>query len=321
VNFAVFYFRAWRWKPLLEPLIPASRFRSRFSAVTIGFMANNLLPARIGEFARAYALSRSEPIPVSASLASLVVERLFDGIFVVLFLLIAMGSPGFPTVAAVGGRDVGDAAAVLGAVFGVAIVVLLATVLWPRVAVALFERTAARFLPERIRDRVTDVVRAFLSGLGVLRHPGLLLRVAGWSAALWLVNALSFWIGIHAFGLDIPFVGAVFLQSAIALAVSVPLNAPGFFGLFEAGVRFGLVDVWGADANHAVGFAIVFHIATFIPVTAVGLWYASRLGLTFGEVSHSEEAVEEAASSEWTVPRRLDGDAGEADGSSPGAGR
>jgi glycosyltransferase 2 family protein len=223
----------------------------------------------------------------------------------VLFLLIALGSPGFPTVDAVGGRSVGDAAAVLGVVFGAAIVVLLAMVLWPGVAVALFESTAARMLPRRIRARVSDVLRAFLSGLGVLRHPGLLLRVAAWSAALWTVNALSFWIGIHAFGLDIPFVGAVFLQSAIALVVSVPLNAPGFFGLFEAGVRFGLVDVWGVDANHAIGFAIVFHIATFIPITAVGLWYASRLGLSLDEVSHSEEAVEEAAASEWTVPQRL----------------
>ena len=93
---AVFPLRALRWRPLLRPVHPGSRFQPRFAATCIGFMANNLLPARVGEFARAYALSRLEPVRASASFGSLVVERIFDGITVVTLLLIALAWPTFP---------------------------------------------------------------------------------------------------------------------------------------------------------------------------------------------------------------------------------
>ncbi|HSJ32579.1 MAG TPA: lysylphosphatidylglycerol synthase transmembrane domain-containing protein, partial [Longimicrobiales bacterium] len=91
----VFWIRAWRWKVILAPVADVP-FRSRFSAVTIGFMGNNVLPARVGEFMRAYALSRTEPVPIVASFASLLIERIFDGILVIALLFIAMAMPDFP---------------------------------------------------------------------------------------------------------------------------------------------------------------------------------------------------------------------------------
>ena len=83
---SLFLVRAARWKVFLKPALERPSFYSRFASTCIGFMANNLLPARVGEFARAYALSRSQPISVSASFGSLVVERLFDGLTLVAFL-------------------------------------------------------------------------------------------------------------------------------------------------------------------------------------------------------------------------------------------
>ncbi|NIP79623.1 MAG: hypothetical protein GWM90_10570, partial [Gemmatimonadetes bacterium] len=97
-----------------------------------------------------------------------------------------------------------------------------------------------RVLPGRLRRTVVDLLEAFLQGLGALRDPRLVLQVVAWSIGIWSVNALSFWIGFEAFGLDVPFIGALFLQSVIALAVSLP-SAPGFFGVFEAAARVGLV--------------------------------------------------------------------------------
>ena len=86
----VFWIRAWRWKGILAAAAPETSFRSRFAAVSIGFMGNNLLPLRVGEFARVYALARLERVSMVASFGSLVIERLFDGIFVVLLLFVVI---------------------------------------------------------------------------------------------------------------------------------------------------------------------------------------------------------------------------------------
>lgn len=296
----IYVIRAWRWKPILEPIKPGTGFRPRFASVTIGFMGNNLLPARMGEFARAYALSRLEAVPVTSSLASLVVERLFDGIALIVFLVVAMANPDFPSVGSIAGQDVGRAVRVLGVLLAVLTGLLLALALWPTQAARATERFAARVLPASLRRPVIDVMEAFLRGVVAIRHPGLVLRAAAWSALLWFVGAVAYWLGFLAFDIHVPFAAAIFLQSLVSLFVSAP-SAPGFFGLFEAGARIGLVDVFGVEANKAVGFAIGFHMGGFVPVTVIGLYYAWRLGISWREVEESEERVEEAVEAETGI--------------------
>lgn len=287
----VFWIRAWRWRGILEP-VAVVPFRSRFAAVTIGFMGNNLLPARIGEFLRAYSLSRMERVSVVASLASLVIERLFDGVIVVAMLFVAMSLPDFPAVAI--GESGRYAAYARGAGILVAtlIILLLGLVFLPRQAVALVERIV-RVFPDSVRRPVVDALGAFLTGVGILRDPILLIRATGWSIVLWVANAAGFWIAFHAFGLPLPFTAALFFQSAIALAVSVP-SGPAFVGVYHGAAVFVLANMWGADPAAAGAFAVGFHIAGFIPVTLIGLYYAWRTGLSFGEVRESEEVVEAA---------------------------
>ena len=284
----LFPIRALRWKPLLEPAYPQTRFHPRFAATCIGFMANNLLPARIGEFVRAYALSRLEPIRMSASFGSLVVERMFDAVVVVTMLVVSMAWPGFPDLS---GTDFQGIALGLAAAVVVGFGILLMMVVRPERSVRLFERTVLRLLPSRVRRLIVDALRAFIGGVAAVREPRLIVRILAWSALLWSTNALAFWLGFLAFDIHLPLVAGFFLQSVIALAVSLP-SAPGFFGLFEAGARIGLVDVWGVDSSRALAYAVGFHIATFLPVTFIGLYYVWRLGISWGEVKASEEAVE-----------------------------
>ncbi|HUG42159.1 MAG TPA: lysylphosphatidylglycerol synthase transmembrane domain-containing protein [Longimicrobiales bacterium] len=286
----VFPLRAFRWGPLLRPLHATTTFHSRFAATCIGFMANNLLPARMGEFARAYALSRLEPVRASASFGSLVVERVFDGVTVVALLLVALSWPSFPEFS---GRDFGGAATGLALAVAVAFGLLLLMVHAPARSLVLFQGTIGRILPKTVRRPIADALVAFLEGVAAIRDWRIVLLTLGWSLVVWGAGAVAFWIGFRAFGLDVPFLGAVFLQSVIALAVSLP-SAPGFFGLFEAGARIGLVEVWGVESSPAVAFALGFHIAGFIPITALGLYYVWRLGLSWRDVEESEEAVETA---------------------------
>jgi glycosyltransferase 2 family protein len=288
----VFWIRAWRWKSILQPLKPDIPFRSRFSSVTIGFMGNNLLPARIGEFLRAYSLSRQEAVTLVGSFASLVMERLFDGIMVISFLFLAMALPDFPEIQIRSGIDYPAIAAGVAFFILAGIAVLLLLVLFPRPAVRGMERLV-QYLPKRVRRPLIDALEAFLTGVGILRSPALLTRAAFWSIVLWLVNAAGFYVAFRAFHIDLPFTAALFFQSCIALAVSAP-SGPAFFGIYHAAAMAVLVVMWGEEQARAAAYAITYHLAGFIPVTLIGLYYAWRIGLSFGEVQESEETVEDA---------------------------
>jgi uncharacterized membrane protein YbhN (UPF0104 family) len=206
-------------------------------------------------------------------------------------LLLALVLPSFP--------GLGEAAwlvataKTLAGLVALAFVILGLLVLYPKRTVAIIEAVTDRVLPIRIRRPVVDALAAFLAGVGVLRDPVLLLRATAWTVVLWLVNALGFWFAFEAFGLDLPFTAALFLQSAIALFVAVP-SAPGFFGLYEAAARLVLIEMWGRDGSAALGFAAGYHIAGFIPITLIGLYYARKVGMKLSAVADSEEQVEEA---------------------------
>ena len=282
-----FLVRAVRWGALVAPIAPDTKLRSRFAATCIGFMANNLLPARVGEIARAFALSRVEPIPVSASIASLVVERILDGFMIIGLLVLATALPGFPAVTSVGGRDLSETALLLLATFGILVAILFLAVLSPARTLRIFNALSGKLLPARLQERAASIAAAFVDGLSVLGHPLYLVQAVFWTAILWLLNSLAFWLAFLAFDIQVPFAAALFLNGVIALAVAVP-SAPGFFGLFEAGFRIGLVQVWNVEVGKAMSCAIAFHIGGFIPVTLIGLYYAWSIGFSIRRVAEAQ---------------------------------
>ena len=286
-----FLLRAFRWRVLLEAAVQRTTLRNRFGAVCIGFMTNNLLPLRLGEFARAYSLSRVEPLGMSAAFASLVVERLFDGLLLLLLMIPALLSPSF--AAGVGSGVVRQALLIGGCAVAVGLIAFAAMVRFPERPVGFLRRHLPRALPETTAQRITSSLTSFVAGLGALRHPGIFIRVFAWSAAVWLWNGLSFWLGFLAFDIqEAGILGALLLQSVVGFAVSIP-SSPGFFGPFEAATRLAL-GAYGVPPVRIVSFAAGYHILTFIPVTLLGLWFAHRLGITWSEVEHSEEYVEAA---------------------------
>ncbi len=293
IQTAGFLIRAARWKVFLKPALANPVYGARFASTCIGFMANNLLPARVGEFARAYALSRSQPISVSASFGSLVVERLFDGLTLAAFLAAPLFLPGFSVAPGLGDQLIGRVIGVL-VIFGGAGVALLMLIWRPDLAQRAFRATLGRLLPRKTAEKIGEIMRSFIAGLGAMRKPALVLAGFAWSLVHWLWGALALYVGMLAFAIERPgYLGAIFLQAVNAFAVSIP-SSPGFFGPFEASVRLAL-SPFGVPASQAVGYAAAFHIGAFLPVTLLGLFYLGRLGLSWGEVGHSEEIVEESA--------------------------
>jgi uncharacterized protein (TIRG00374 family) len=291
--------RALRWKPLLEPVAPGIPFRPRIAGVCIGFAANNVFPARLGEFARTWVLARQANIPVTGAFASLVVERALDGIILVVFLLGTMALPGFPDLAS--GSQVQQGVDWMVRVVAVMLAGSLLLVFFPTRTVRIAERVAGAVLPAGIRRPLVDALHAFIGGLHVLRSPRLLAISVLWAVGQWAFLATSFLLAFHAFGITEPgYLGAVFLQSLIAMAVAIPA-APGFFGVFEAVSLLGL-GLWGVQESRAVSFAIGFHISGWLTVTALGAYYAARLNIRLRDLTRTEEQVETAVEADDPLP-------------------
>lgn len=286
-----FVIRAMRWKVLLTPVCPDSSFHSRMAAVSIGFMANNVLPARVGEFARAYALSRMERVSAGAAFGSLVVERFLDGVVLLLLLVIPPLTAGFPSS---GALSSGLGALILrGGLVAVAVVMagLVAMARWPDAFVRTGERVAMR-LPRAAARRLVGVLESLLEAIGVLRSPRLLALGFVWTAGFWLFHGLSFWLGMMAFGIDTGLISAWFTEAVVGFGVAIP-SAPGFVGTFHAAADFALADVYGVEKARSLAFAFGYHFGGWVPITLIGFWYTWRLGLSLADVGEAEEKVEE----------------------------
>ena len=282
-----FPLRARRWRVILDPVEPNVPFGQLWRSTAIGMMIGNVVPARAGELARAYALSRENPrVGFAAAFASIAVDRVFDAVVVLLLLFAAMFDPVFPRGTLVGGQPVANWAG--GGIIAVVVILgaLYAIVFFPTRVLTIFELLVRRVAP-KLEARGRDAILAFSAGLGVLRAPKRFASVFLWTLAHWLLNAFAFWVGFRAVGISVPFSASLFIQGIIAIGVALP-SAPGFFGVFEVAAKAGLA-VYGIGADRAVAWAIGYHILSFIPITIIGAIYFARLGMRMGELQRAGE--------------------------------
>ena len=275
--------RAVRWQILLEASTGTRPlFRPVWLATAIGFMSNNILPARAGEIARAYAGSQLIGPPVATCLSTIAVERVFDGVVVVLMLALAMVAPSFPDNVRLGDVSLQSIAAGMGLVFGLALVFLAIVAHWPDRTLAIVDAVTGRLLPRKAADWTSRVARNLFSGLSVLRSPKHFALMLLWSVIVWGLNASSYIFAFSAFHLDLPLTATLVLQGITVLSVAVP-SSPGYVGVFEA-ATIAALGIYGVPKEEALGFGLALHMAWFIPITVLGLWALVRAGLSFGQL-------------------------------------
>jgi uncharacterized protein (TIRG00374 family) len=284
----IFPLRARRWRTILQPVAPDQPFSALWRSTAIGMMANNVLPARAGEIARAYALTKQTTVPFATSIASLAVDRLFDMVVLLLLAVAAFFDPAFPREARIAGQTLGHLAQ--GSIVFVALLImaLYALAFFPSQLVRAFELFARRVSPS-LEQRGKSALLRFSEGLSVLRSPRRFTAVLAWTIAHWLLNALGFWLGFKAVGIHLPFSASLFLQNLIAVGVALP-SAPGFFGVFEKFATVGL-GIYGVGAAAATSWAIGFHILSFIPITVIGAYYFTQLGLHLTDINSAREGA------------------------------
>lgn len=280
-----FPLRLLRWRLLLrqddDTILP---YGPGWHAIAIGFMANNLLPFRAGEFLRTYTISRLARVRFTSALTSVAVERVFDGIGVVATLVLALFTAHLPADLEIGGIRIA-ATAERASILCLVILILGGLV------VALptqSENLIRKLIPApKVADKLVSIVEGLRLGLSALRSPSRLLGVMAWSLTLWLLNGFSFYVGAKAFNLPVDFPGILLMQGLLVFGIAVP-SSPGFVGIFEAAVIAGL-SLYGIGKDRAVSYALTYHLTTFLPITLLGLWSLAKTPISLGDFRRSRK--------------------------------
>lgn len=274
--------RAYRWSVLLRPVeaVPA---RTLVGINAVGLMANNVMPLRTGEFVRAYALSQKTNISKSTGLATIAVERIFDGIALLGFIAISMLFVDMTTQL----RHVAELAF---AIFALALIALVLLAKGGRVRDRMLT-LALGPLPDSLSTRVNTMAEAFISGLGIFHRWKEVTLVILSSLVAWGFEASMYWMVARAFGGSIAAAMGVpetMLTTGIAnLATLVP-SSPGYVGPYEAAVILVLGGALGLSKELALSYAVLIHVMLWLPVTAWGVIEWSRLHLSLSQVEQAE---------------------------------
>jgi uncharacterized protein (TIRG00374 family) len=253
-------------------------------------MGNNIYPARAGEVLRAVVLKRKEGIPVSASLATIIVERIFDGVVMLAFIFINLGELAKLNASSgvAAGLSIQQIAFWGSLVFFGALLVFLLAAMFPKISERLLSWFVAHLVPARFRTQVKEVGMRFLGGLESLRSPLEILMVFLTSLVIWLLETGKYWFVMHAFNFEVSFFALMLMNGVVNLATTIP-SAPGYIGTFDA-PGIAILVAYGVPKAVATSYTFVLHIALWLPITALGAYYLAHEGIKWGEVPATETA-------------------------------
>lgn len=279
VYFVAVWGRTWRWHYMLRP-IKSIKLARLFPIVCIGYMGNNIFPVRAGEVLRSYTLKRSEDVSMSASLATIVVERVFDGLVMLLFVFFALPFAPVP-------GELRNLVIVPSILFGGLLLAFIFLATKPDLAYAVYGKTLHRFLPGGLQGKADGFVERFLEGLHFFRSGRDVVMVFLTSVFIWLAETMKYWFVMHAFvhlggGLPVTFYALMLMNGLVNLATTLPA-APGYIGTFDApGIQ--VLKTYGVEGTLAAGYTLVLHAALWFPITLLGAWYFWRARLSWDDI-------------------------------------
>lgn len=261
-----FFIRAWRWRILLSP-VKETGFLNRLLSVFVGFAANCIFPARLGEIVRAHSLGKSEKISKSSVFGTIVIERIFDGFALFLIFLAGLMFTSFPDELPGASQNRRETALILFFSSFLLIGLIKAVRSNPQFFINLINRILF-MVPEKLRVKISAIIENFVKGLSPLNSAGDWVRAVMWSALLWYISLWQVYFIELATGIDLPFTSAFIIQSMAALGVMVPF-APGYIGVFHQLVKKGFI-FYGISSEKALSAAIILHSSFYFPTIILG---------------------------------------------------
>lgn len=285
VYFVGVWVRAWRWHYLLGPIkkIPT---KTMFPITTIGYMGNNIYPARAGEVLRAVILKRREGVSVSASLATIIVERIFDGVVMLAFVFVNL--PELVKLTGASGiiGNIQQVAIIGTGVFLGALAVFLLAAMFPQITAKFGLRMIERFMPKRLHEKITGIMHKFLDGLASLRSPFNVLMVFFTSVIIWLLETGKYWFVMQAFDFSVSFFALMLMNGIVNLMTTLP-SGPGYIGTFDA-PGIAVLTAYGVERSMATGYTLVLHVALWLPITLLGAYYLAQEGIRWSDSLRAE---------------------------------
>jgi uncharacterized protein (TIRG00374 family) len=288
ITFVSYSLRAVRWHYLILPMKKASP-RNLLAATIIGYMANNLLPARLGEFIRAYMLAEKEKLDASSVFATLVLDRLCDG-FTVLIVLVMT----FFTVKLPPGMEKVQQGLVSGGY------IMLALYLVIIVFLILLKRSTTRTIsmvalllkpfPAAVSEKVIPLLGSFIFGIKMSSRPRDLMALTISSILIWATAAWPVDLLLKAFGIHLPFTAALFILVFLVFAVMVPAS-PGYVGTYHAACVYGLM-AFNVSKELSLSVALIIHAVNFFPVIMLGFWFLWRDNISLSALRASSREKE-----------------------------
>ncbi len=274
-----FWVRAIRWRYFIRDARPLTTL-SLFSATMIGFMANNVLPFRLGEFVRPWALARKERMSNSMLLATIVVERAVD-------MLTLLAIFGFALIV----HPIGESTAAGRMVQqGARLMIVLSAGLTVFVVAAERNRSLALALlkpvPAGARPRAEQLLERFLDGFAIFRDPLRLLKVFALSVAMFLCFAFALGVTGWSMHIDLPWYSGLVMLVVTAIGIMVPA-APGYVGTLNIACVVGLA-LFGVGNIPASAYSWFYFLSQWLPITSVGLWFLHREGLSLRSLGQAQ---------------------------------
>lgn len=279
--------RTFRWQIILNPT-KRIKFTRLYPVLMIGFMANNLLPARIGEFVRAYTLSSREKVSKTFSLATIILERVCDGLALIAFMGVALFFFPSPTKNA----TIHFIEIFSTAVFGGAILFLVFLLFAERLTLRLVS-LLLKPLPRRIEQKAHELLNSFVLGLHALKSLSSVLIIVATSVLIWSMEASCYYLILMAFNLQNKLQPMQLIGSALFVLVFVNLGAmipssPGYVGVFQAMAVLAL-GTYGVDKSTSFSLGLLMNFTQYAFITGIGLFFFSRQHMSFKSLRESSE--------------------------------
>ena len=289
--------RAYRWQILLRPFkqIPVKEI---YSPLMIGFMGN-VLPARAGEFLRAYLVAKKQGVTFSGAFSTVIVERLFDlicllGLFVWVFVLHAeMFDPNL-TVSGISVQTMAVGFGRICSILALGLLAFMFMLAWQEAKVRSWVSWWVRILPEKWQEKILFMVGEFALGCQIIKDKGALAQIILFSVLTWLLIALSYYPFYFAFDLQDKTLGSVLLLTVMVCILITALPTPAFLGSYNAGVMIALHEIMGEAEVTAVSFGMMVWAISFLVIFAGGFYFILSDHMSVSSLMKAEEEAESA---------------------------
>lgn len=252
--------RSYRWGVILQPMEKIDQL-SLFSVTSVGFLAIAAIPARIGELARPYLISKKSSIKMSSALGSIIIERILDSFTILSIAMIVIFLTDLPSWMI--------KSSIIFFLLALALFCFVLFLILRRESALKFINIILNKIPGKLANKIDELIHHFIDGLQVVTNINLLLYLLFLSAAIWLVDVLAIYTLLSSFGFTLPVMASFVLMIILIVGIAIP-TAPGFIGNWHAACWLGL-SLFGLAKTEAVSFAVVYHFLSMVVLVIFGV--------------------------------------------------